>query len=174
LDRRLPIARAVSTVGGLGDLLPAPGTTAGSLPATLLWWGFAALVPDPGARLCATLVAAAIAIVAGVWAAGAEAARRGRNDPGPVVIDEVAGQWVCLAAILCCARPTGGWQTTAIAAAGFFGFRILDVIKPWPIRRLEKIHGGVGIVADDVAAGLAAGIIVAAAWVWLGMGSRLP
>ena len=164
---RSRLAHAVATVGGLGDLLPAPGTTAGSLPATILWWSLGVLPVDHWTRLGSTLAGAVVAGAVGVWAAGVEASRRGREDPGPVVIDEVAGQLVTFVVALLFFEPLGLRQVTAFAAAGFLLFRVIDVVKPWPIRRLEEIPGGLGIVADDLAAGAAAGLILAAAWSWL-------
>jgi phosphatidylglycerophosphatase A len=161
------LARAVATVGGLGDLMPAPGTTAGSLPAAILWWGVCMGVDSFPLRLALTVTLTVVATAVGVWACTVEAARRGRSDPRPVVIDEVAGQWLCFAVSLLFLRPEGWLQLAVMSAAGFLLFRFFDVVKPWPIRRLERIPGGVGIVADDLAAGAAAGLILAALWPWL-------
>ncbi|MFN8095296.1 MAG: phosphatidylglycerophosphatase A [Vicinamibacteria bacterium] len=83
----------------------------------------------------------------GVAAAGHVARSIGIEDPGLVVVDEVAGQWITLAAL-----PF----TPAVALAGFFLFRLMDVVKPWPARDLERLHGGWGIMLDDVAAGVMA------------------
>ena len=69
----------------------------------------------------------------------------GRKDPGIVVVDEVVGQWVTLAAL-----PF----TPVTAALGFLLFRVMDVVKPWPARDLERLPGGWGIMADDVMAGV--------------------
>jgi phosphatidylglycerophosphatase A len=90
--------------------------------------------------------AAVVLLVAvGVWSA-AEAERHfGRVDPGPVVIDEVVGMLITLAFV-----PVN----VAGAIVGFLVFRFLDVVKPWPARRLERLPGGWGIVFDDVMAGL--------------------
>jgi phosphatidylglycerophosphatase A len=88
-----------------------------------------------------------------------EALQQGRRlveDPGPVVLDEVAGPWVALA-LLVTVRP--GAPAPGALAASFLLFRAFDVVKPWPIRRLERLPGGWGIVADDLAAGLAAGAV---------------
>lgn len=144
-------ARRIATVGGLGDLLPAPGTTVGSLLAVA---GFAALgLAAPGALLPAAALVAALLPGLAVWACGAEAARRGEGDPGAIVADEVAGQWLALAVLAAAlARAPNGLEV----AACFALFRLFDVAKPWPIRRLERLPGGWGIVADDLAAGLAA------------------
>jgi phosphatidylglycerophosphatase A len=150
-------ARHTATTFGLGDLLPAPGTTAGSLPAALVWWGLTACLPSPAARLTATTVLVTMATVAGIWAAGVEAERRGSADPGPVVIDEVAGQWLTYLLALPY-LSLAGWQSLAGAVAlGFFLFRLFDIAKPWPVNRLEHLPGGLGIMADDLAAGIYAG-----------------
>jgi len=108
-------------------------------------------------------VPAAIVAVfaAGVWAAGRAEAHFRTIDPGPVVIDEVAGMLVSLA-----------WMDTGYAglAAGFVLFRVFDIIKPYPANRLERLPGGLGIMADDVMAGVYANvalrllIVVAPGW----------
>ena len=152
---RAALARALATVGGLGDLLPAPGTTVGSLTGALLYWGASRLWPHP---TWAVAIGGVVFLVPlSVWACGIEAARRGHPDPGPVVLDEVAGQWLALAVVaLLRSRPP---DPTELVAA-FLLFRLLDVVKPWPIRKLERLPGGWGIVADDLAAAFAAGLLV--------------
>lgn len=151
-------ARAIATVGGLGDRLPAPGTTVGSLVALVAFTAIAATAP---AALAAAAVALGVAFMPlAVWACGAEAKRRGESDPGAIVADEVAGQWLALAVLaVVVVRP----PTPLEAAASFVLFRVLDITKPWPIRRLERLPGGWGIVADDLAAGVAAAAIQVAA-----------
>jgi phosphatidylglycerophosphatase A len=151
---RPEVARALATVGGLGDRLPAPGTTVGSLAALLAFLALARLAP--GATAPAALVALAVLLPLSVWACGAEAARRGEEDPGPIVLDEVAGQWAALALL---ALALGRAPRPLEAVGAYVLFRVLDVAKPWPIRRLERLPGGWGIVADDLAAGLAAGAV---------------
>jgi phosphatidylglycerophosphatase A len=157
-------ARLIATVGGLGDLLPAPGTTAGSLPAALLWSAAALVAGSPWQLAIATAALAVVATAVGVWAAGVEGARRGVDDPGPVVIDEVAGQWLCFLVALPLATLGGARDVALFAGAGFFLFRVFDVVKPWPVRSLERLPGGIGIVADDLAAGAIAGMLLAAGW----------
>lgn len=148
------VARALATVGGLGDLLPAPGTTVGSTTGAALFWFVVASRPAHAV----TVAAAGLVLLAavGVWACGAEAQRRGGVDPGPVVLDEVAGQWLALTTVLVL---RGQPVSPGAVLASFLLFRVFDVVKPWPIRRLERLPGGWGIVADDLAAGLAAGLI---------------
>ena len=92
----------------------------------------------------------AVVIVLAVWLAGASEKLLGRKDPGCIVIDEIAGMLVTMAGL-----PF----TFFTAVAGFVLFRILDILKPFPIRTLErKIPGGTGIVIDDVVAGIIANI----------------
>ncbi|MEP0775072.1 MAG: phosphatidylglycerophosphatase A [Acidobacteriota bacterium] len=156
------MARALATVGGLGDLLPAPGTTVGSVAGVVLFAGAWHLT---GGLAPWTLLAGACLLVAvAVPACGREATRRGQGDPGAVVLDETAGQWVALA-MWVLAHPAP--LTPGVLAASFLLFRLFDVAKPWPIRRLERLPGGWGIVADDLAAGAAAGgvhLLLAALW----------
>jgi phosphatidylglycerophosphatase A len=139
-----------ATVGGLGDRLPAPGTTVGSLAALAAFLALAWATPE---AVVQALLAAGALIAVAVWACGAEAARRGEEDPGAIVLDEVAGQWLALAIV---AAARGHLPGPLAAVASFVLFRLLDIAKPWPIRRLEGLPGGWGIVADDLAAGVAA------------------
>ena len=135
-------AIAIGTWFGCGYFPWGPGT-AGSLAAVLLaalshfyfGWDRAALV-------------IAICILTGpaIWAATQTAKAVGKQDPGLVVVDEVLGQWVTLlgaAAI--------DWK---FYAAAFLFFRLFDIWKPWPVRQFEKLPEGLGIVADDLAAGV--------------------
>ena len=103
----------------------------------------------------------------GPWAAEYFAGRsRKPGDPGQVVLDEFAGQWIALVGMpLLSARPLLGLAAPAIEwvilvfAIQFFLFRLFDVIKPPPGRRLEKLHGGWGILLDDLAAGVYANVV---------------
>jgi phosphatidylglycerophosphatase A len=95
---------------------------------------------------------AALLFVPACWASGVAAAVYGRKDPGFVVVDEVIGQWIAMAGIL-----TWNWKT---ALAAFALFRLLDITKPFPARRAEALPGGLGIVADDVAAGAYAALVL--------------
>jgi len=133
-------AMLLASVGGIGLLPVAPGTW-GSLVGVALAW----VVPDLRALLllCASLFAA------GWWAAERVGRRSGIADPGFVVIDEVVGQALVLAL-----APHTLWAY----AAGFVLFRIADIAKPWPIRRIEaKFRNGFGIMVDDIAAAVYAG-----------------
>jgi phosphatidylglycerophosphatase A len=151
----------IATVLGLGDKLPAPGTTAGSLPAILGWWLAVVYLPTPQARLAATLVGSVLIFFVGVWASNVESARRGKGDPGAVVIDEVVGQWLTMAPALWLIETQSPANLGLAAIAGFFLFRFFDVAKPWPVKRFEDLPGGIGIMADDVAAGILAAAVLA-------------
>jgi phosphatidylglycerophosphatase A len=91
------------------------------------------------------------AFAPGALAASRVARDTGKKDPGLVVVDEVVGMWVTLVGL-----PFGA----VTAAAGFVLFRIMDVAKPWPARDLEELPGGWGIMADDVAAGIYAHLLM--------------
>jgi phosphatidylglycerophosphatase A len=103
-------------------------------------------------------VLAAAITPAAIWSASVMARRTGSTDPQKVVIDEVAGQWLTLA---------GANQLTwKMWLAAFLLFRVFDIVKPFPLRRLERLHGGLGIVADDLGAGIyAASVLYAIGWV---------
>jgi phosphatidylglycerophosphatase A len=135
LDR---LATLIATGLGSGYSPFAPGT-AGSALGLLLFW--------PLSRLpLAAQIALTVALTAlGIAAATRVARRVGLEDPGIVVVDEVVGQWITLIAL-----PL----TPLTAAAGFFLFRVMDVVKPWPARQLEHLRAGYGIMADDVMAGI--------------------
>ena len=138
-------AWAIATFFGAGVGKPGPGTY-GSVAALLLWAAFAWLAhPTPHVLLIALLASIALALIFGVPAATIAARESGRHDPGFVVIDEVAGQWITLL------FSPPDWQHALIALALF---RLFDITKPFPIRRLERLPEGWGIVFDDVAAGL--------------------
>jgi len=137
-------AKLVATGLGSGYSPVAPGT-AGSLVGLLLFLPLAS-------RGWAVQLGAVVAVtVLGALAGDHVARSLGRKDPGLVVVDEVAGQWITFLAL-----P----MTPAIAIAGFLLFRAMDIVKPWPARALERLPGGIGIMADDVAAGIYAHLIL--------------
>jgi phosphatidylglycerophosphatase A len=135
------LAKVLAVFFGLGLVPVLPGTFA-SAATTLLYMVLLRGLPVP---LYMLLVAGIF--FAGAAVSGAYAAELGRPDPGRIVIDEVCGQLIALAFL------PSGWLPAGLA---FALFRFFDIIKPGPIRRLEKLPGGWGIMADDVGAGLAA------------------
>ena len=159
-----PLARAVATFGGLGDKLPAPGTTVGSLPPALLWMGLCMAVPTNQLRIALTAVGLVVFAVVGIWSSEIEAERRQESDPRPIVVDEAAGQWLTYLVALPFVPLTTTMELAIFAAAGFLLFRFFDVIKVWPIKAFEKLPGGIGIVADDLAAGYFAAACLIIGW----------
>ena len=139
---------------GLGSgLVPVAPGTAGSIVAAAAYFGLGRL------GWPAQLAAIALVSLLGTVAA-ARAERVWGEDPGRVVVDEVAGQWLALVAL----PPTWGW-----IVAGLLLFRLFDITKPPPCRRLEHLPGGLGVMADDLAAGgYARLVLLGAACVWGG------
>ncbi len=132
---------------GSGYSPKAPGT-AGSLAALPFAWVISSYFGATG------LVIAAILITLVGWAAAA-ATEEAKKDPGWVVIDEVAGQWLTLSIV-----P----PDIMLYIIGFLAFRFFDILKPWPIRTLEqRIRGALGVMVDDIAAAVYAGMVLYAA-----------
>lgn len=136
-------ARLVATFFGAGRLKPGPGTW-GSL-ATLICWAVLAHFLPSQRVLPANLGLAVLAVAIGIPAATRVARSSGLKDPQFVVIDEAAGQLITLLG-----APLA-WKSFL---AGFILFRAFDIVKPPPVRQLERLPEGTGIVVDDVAAGL--------------------
>ena len=118
----------------------------GSLAAVPVGWAIAVLLGYP-----ALLAGIVIVFVAGIPIAHKYSEMIGVHDPGEIVIDEVAGQWLCILVV-----PLGnGFTDLAWLAAAFVMFRIFDILKPWPIRWIDRrISGGFGIMLDDILAGV--------------------
>ena len=139
------LVRIVATFFGTGESPIVPGTVASFAAAVL----YQLVLHKLSAPLFAGLIILTFAV--GVPAAAAQARALGRPDPRPVVIDEVCGQWIA-----CFLVP----PAIGLTAAAFFLFRAFDIVKPFPIRQLERLPGGWGIMADDVLAGIFAGLLV--------------
>ena len=136
-------ATLVATFFGAGRLHPGPGTW-GSASAVLLWAALAHVI-NPTCRTPVVIALAILVTLVGIPAATQVARASGTKDPQFVVIDEVAGQLIALIA-----APLT-WKTFL---AGFILFRAFDIMKPPPVRQLERLPEGTGIVLDDVAAGI--------------------
>jgi phosphatidylglycerophosphatase A len=137
------LAVFIATVGYCGYFPVAPGTVgsaAGLVFYLLVWWTQSPLVE-------VTLIA--LLFAAGIWAGTTSERYFGGIDPGPIVLDEVVGMLITLAFI-----PVG----LSGALIGFLLFRLFDVVKPFPAGRLEKLHGGLGVMADDAMAAIYANI----------------
>lgn len=142
-------AHLVAIFFGAGLGKPGPGTW-GSAATVLLWALIAHFTPAPY-QIHVIVTLAAISIAVGIPAATLEARGCGRKDPSHVVIDEVAGQLITLIAVPVRAVPL---------LLGFLLFRAFDITKPPPIRQLEKLPEGTGIVVDDIGAGIYGWIVL--------------
>ena len=134
----------IATWFGSGLLPGAPGTwgSLAALPfaAALAWFGGA----------WALSVATIVSFIVGVWASQRYADAIDSKDPGCVVIDEVAGQWLAILPV-----ATNFW----LYPIAFLAFRLFDITKPWPAKNAENLPGGMGIMTDDIVAGVYAGIV---------------
>jgi phosphatidylglycerophosphatase A len=145
---RTKAARAVATWFGCGLSPWAPGT-AGSLGALLPAMAVNAVTPWSGMEIgvCGVLL-----FGPAVWAADVTAHEMGAKDPGLIVVDEVVGQWITFAG-----ATHLNWRSWLF---GFVLFRAFDITKPFPIRRLESLPGGWGIVSDDALAGVYSALVL--------------
>ncbi|MFO0835009.1 MAG: phosphatidylglycerophosphatase A [Phycisphaerales bacterium] len=160
------------TVFGLGFMRPASGTW-GSMPPVLIAGALIALGFAPGASATSSVIYHAVLALLFVIFAGACVAQGDRaearfgHDPSEVVADEVAGQCIALAAL-----PAGALATPMKAAltlaTAFLAFRLLDIVKPWPARQLQRVPSGWGILLDDLFAGLyAMAVVQVVARLWI-------
>ena len=159
------VALTIATCG-VGYLPLAPGTW-GSLLAVGFylflhgeWFPHTDIPPGVFLRsfiLVQLIIITAVTII-GIWAASRTERVLRTKDPGKVVIDEVAGQLIALVVL-----PGRLWRASDVGAllAAFILFRFFDIVKPYPARRLESLKGGLGIMADDLMAGVYAAIVVA-------------
>ncbi|MBI4591175.1 MAG: phosphatidylglycerophosphatase A [Candidatus Rokubacteria bacterium] len=139
------LALGVATAGGAGFAPLAPGT-AGSLLAALLLW----LIPFSTFSLFVTLIGVSLA---GIWAGGRIERLYGRKDPGVIVIDEVAGMMVSVLTL-----P----RTPLILIVAFLCFRAFDIVKPFPARQAQSLAAGLGVMVDDLIAGVYTLLLLAA------------
>jgi phosphatidylglycerophosphatase A len=137
----------LATWFGCGYAPLAPGTVASAVAIGLAW-----LLARAGFGNLHFLVLSFVLLYPAIWAAGVVAAQSGKGDPAFVVVDEVAGQWLTLAGAL-----RFNWKTFVIA---FVLFRFFDIVKPPPIRMIERVPGGSGIVLDDMMAGAYAALVL--------------
>ncbi len=137
------LAWLIASAGGVGGLPKLPGTA-----GTLVGMAIAVLAASVPAGQAAALAAA---LLLGWWAIPHVQRQLGRNDPPQIVVDEVAGALVTF---------LGVPLTPAALLTGFVVFRLLDIAKPPPIRQLERLPGAAGVLADDLAAGLVANLLI--------------
>ena len=136
---RVELSEWLATCFKIGHLPIAPGTW-GSLAAVISWWLWLQYL-DP----LVFIVFIFTIFTIGVFAANIIIDHTGEKDPSRVLIDEAAGQWLGLLIL-----PDG----TLYIAGAFILFRFLDILKPWPIRQLERFPKGWGVMLDDMLAGL--------------------
>ena len=155
------LAYIIATGAGAGLIPIAPGTF-GSVEGVAIFVVLWAAIPNsaateavitPAGYRLLTVVVNLVLFGVGVWASGRVARLLRTEDPGRVVIDEISGQMIALTPLL--SGPT--WPSVLL---GFILFRAFDIIKPYPISRLERLPGGWGIMADDAGAGILAGVIL--------------
>jgi phosphatidylglycerophosphatase A len=151
LDR---FAYALATGLGAGFVPVAPGT-AGALEGVALFFAIHALHLEQTVSLLVLAITNVVVFAVGVWASNRACAIAGLEDPRIVVIDEVSGQLIALTplALLPSFSMTG-------VIIGFLLFRLFDILKPYPIRKLERLHGGLGVMADDALAGIYAAVLL--------------
>lgn len=159
---------------GVGFIPLAPGTWGAGIGVAILfgaqrvgasvhvWAGKKIVLPIEAFRSLVLLAALALLVPLGVWAATRAERVLGRKDPSPVIIDEIAGQLVTFLLV----PVAADWS---LALIGFLLFRVFDTWKPYPIRRLESLESGLGIMMDDIVAGVYAGaalwaFVLARAW----------
>src|SRR5262245_59079704 len=140
------LALLICTVGGVGYSPVAPGT-AGSAAGLVFYAAFRALHLNPAIEGLILVVL----VCEGAWSGTIAQKHFGTTDPGASVIDEVAGMLLTLFLL-----PA----TWTVAIIGFFVFRTLDIVKPFPARRLELLHGGWGMMADDLMAAVYANLLM--------------
>lgn len=144
------VALAIATWFGCGFWPKGPGT-AGSVGALLVAWPIIAWLPVQPWHFA---ILAVVLTPLGIWASTRTAEIRQMKDPQIVVVDEVLGQWITLAGASVLDLPH--------IAAALLLFRLFDITKPWPVRKLESLPAGTGIVADDLAAGVYGAAVLAA------------
>jgi phosphatidylglycerophosphatase A len=177
-DQRVPVstrrtasdylALAIATCG-VGYFPIAPGTLGALVGVAVfvtLRWGLIRIMVGPVISFDAELanprtlllplelVSILVITILGIWAASRTERILGLKDPGKVVVDEVAGQMISLLPLI----VIPGWPGTTWIIVSFLLFRFFDIVKPYPARRFEALHGGVGIMADDLVAGVYAAL----------------
>lgn len=157
-ERRSRASWLVATFLGVGFLRPGPGTYASAV-TVLCWWAVSYIISQSWLLPIEILAAVAITLV-GIHPATVVERESGKTDPGFVVIDEVAGQMISLIAV-----PIH-WK---YLLASFILFRGFDITKPFPLRRLERLPAGTGIMMDDVGAGIYALVLLQ---IWLHLNVR--
>ena len=152
MNTRDYLALAIATFG-VGYLPLAPGTW-GSLVSVGIFL-LLSRITSGTSLFAAVLLAIGAVTIAGIWAGSRTEALVGRKDPGKVVVDEVAGQLIATLPLTLFTH----WSIWAVIVS-FILFRFFDIVKPYPANRLQELEGGLGIMCDDLVAGVYAAVIV--------------
>lgn len=152
--------RLFTSCFGVGWLPIAPGTW-GSLPVAMIFTVLSLLSTPPAITAVVMVVLGLAGSVVCVRFAPEIIVKTGKSDPPEVVADEFAGETITFL-IICFAKieKVSSYEICVISILGFLLFRFFDILKPWPIRKLEKLPKGWGILADDLLAGIYAGIVL--------------
>jgi phosphatidylglycerophosphatase A len=140
------LALAIATCG-VGYLPLMPGTF-----GSLVGVGIFLLLSRTAVGLVASII---VVTVAGIWAGSRTEALAGRKDPGKIVVDEVAGQLIAMLPLVFFAQ----WSIAAVIVS-FVLFRFFDIVKPYPANKLQDLEGGLGVMCDDLVAGVYAAVLV--------------
>jgi phosphatidylglycerophosphatase A len=135
----MPFLSRLIATGLFSGYFPAAPGTAGSALGVVLYW----VLPNHNLPLLLSIIA--IGFLSGVWAATQVENQTGIEDNGIIVIDEIIGVWITL---------LGAGAGLKWLAIGFIIFRLFDIVKPFPVRKLEALPGGWGVMLDDVGAGI--------------------
>jgi len=142
------VARAVIlfiSQGAYAGRFPVAPGTAGTVVGLFIFLGMKGLAPVHYLTICV------LVILVGTWTAGRAEVMLGRTDSPSIVIDEIAGYLVSMFML------PSGW---VFVVSGFLLFRAFDIVKPWPLRRLQDLHGGPGVMLDDIGAGIYTNILL--------------
>jgi phosphatidylglycerophosphatase A len=150
------VAYVIATGAGAGFAPIAPGTF-GSIEGVGIYLAIMALPVAPQSHMVLVLGTALLSFAIGVWASNRACRITGLKDPGSIVIDEVSGQLIAL-------TPLALAPSLAGAVLAFLLFRLFDIFKPYPIRKLEQLPSGLGVMSDDALAG-----VYTAALLWLAL-----
>jgi phosphatidylglycerophosphatase A len=155
------VAQALATGLGAGLVPVAPGTF-GALEGVAIYLAIQAMDLGRSSSLLVLVILNAVLLGVGVWASSRSCEITGVEDAHSIVIDEVSGQLITLTPLSLLSSSIPG------VVVGFLLFRFFDIFKPYPIRKLERLHGGLGVMADDALAGVyAAGVLWLSALAWM-------
>lgn len=149
LDRA---AYVIATGAGAGFAPIAPGTF-GSMEGVGIYLGIVAFPLAPQSHMALVVGAGLLLFAVGVWASTRACKMSGVKDPGEIVIDEVSGQLIAIAPLALAPSLSG-------AVLAFLLFRLFDIFKPYPIRKLEHLPSGLGVMSDDALAGIYTAVLV--------------